>query len=116
LPINFDFIRENFFVYSHSKSKETQLSHPVGENGDLQFKSRTIWAQTRQLQMIYDTNAPRSDDILIVCSWCKKINTNGEIWEEVEEVVVSLGLFEFERLPQLSHGMCGDCYRTITKE
>lgn len=116
MPIDFDFIREKFFVYSHSKSQETQISHSLGADGDLQFKSRTIWAQPRQLQMIYDTNAPRSDDILIVCSWCKKINTNGEVWEEIEEAVVTLGLFEFEWLPQLSHGMCGDCYRIITKE
>lgn len=109
-------MRFNFRCDSSDVRRFLELSISLVDNGDLQFKSRTIWAQARQPQMLFDANAPRGDDLLISCSWCKKINTAGETWEEVEDAVVSLGLFELELLPQLSHGMCSGCYRKITKE
>jgi len=109
-------LRFNFRCDSADVRRFLELSVSLVDNGDLQFKSRTIWAQARQPQMLFDTDAPRGDDVLIICSWCKKINTNGDIWEEVEDAVVSLGLFELKVLPQLSHGMCNGCYRKITKE
>jgi hypothetical protein len=93
-----------------------ELSVSLKKNGEVQFNSRTLRAEARPSQMIYDTNALRSDEILIVCSWCKKINTGAEIWEEVENAIVSLGLFDLKALPQLSHGMCNDCYRQVTQE
>jgi len=57
--------------------------------------------------ILFKNNAPRTEKLLIICSWCNKIETGNGQWEEVEEAVKTLGLFELETLPMISHGMCG---------
>jgi len=84
------------------------------QDGEVQFDSRPIWIQPRMLPTLFKNNVPRTDDLLIVCSWCNKIETGNGKWQEVEEAVESLGLFELEILPKISHGMCDSCYQTVS--
>jgi Fe2+ or Zn2+ uptake regulation protein len=65
------------------------------------------------LPILFNNDAPRTDNLLTICSWCNKIETGNGKWQEVEEAVESLGLFELETLPLISHGMCDSCYQTI---
>ncbi len=51
----------------------------------------------------------RSGEILHVCSWCKKIRSDAG-WLEIESALNESRLFEQERMPDLSHGICEDCY------
>lgn len=48
-----------------------------------------------------------------ICSWCKKMDAEGE-WCELDEAARRLSLFERGDLPLLSHGMCPDCHASIT--
>ncbi len=84
------------------------------QDGEVQFDSRPIWIQSRMLPILFKNNAPRTDNLLIICSWCNKIETGNGKWQEVEEAVESLGLFELEILPMISHGMCDSCYQTVS--
>ncbi len=65
------------------------------------------------LPILFKNNAQQIDDVLIVCSWCNKIEIGNGKWQEVEEAVESLGLFELETVPLISHGMCDSCYQKV---
>ena len=84
---------------------------PNGE--DVLFVSHTVWKQARPSQIILSRDAPLTANLLIICSWCEKVDTGMENWQEVEEAVKILGLFETENLPQISHGICDVCHQAM---
>lgn len=76
---------------------------------------RSVWIETtlervepRAPVTLLDNRVPRSDALLVACSWCRQIRLDVR-WVEVEEAVESLGLFHAPRLPQISHGICPPC-------
>lgn len=71
--------------------------------GVVRFKSRLIREEPREIQHLLDDHAPRSEQILTMCSWCKRVR------DDVEDYVVRTHLLESEVLPQLSHGLCPHC-------
>lgn len=77
---------------------------------DLQFECEPLRIEDRPSQMLLETDIPRSDELIVVCGWCKKVNIGEQIWREIEHAVHVLRLFERERLPALSHGICGTCH------
>lgn len=81
----------------------------VGDGTEnVRFTSRIVREEPRPPQPLLSTDADRSDETIVMCSWCKRVKLD-ERWVEVEEYVASTGLMEEERLPQLSHGLCPDC-------
>lgn len=80
-----------------------------GPDGSVEFRVRTLSEEERPPQPLFDPGRPRSEDLLRVCGWCKKVDVGGR-WKEVEEAVPLLGLFEQTLLPHLTHGICEDCY------
>lgn len=85
-------------------------------NGNVLFDSRTIWTEARPAQIILTKDVSRSADLLLICSWCNKLDTGKENWQEVEEAVKTLGLFEIENLPLISHGMCFVCHQEMLEK
>ncbi len=77
--------------------------------GGVSFDSRLVRAEARDPVMLLDRQCARSDQFVMVCSWCKRVKVSSERWLEVEGAVEQLGLFAVERLPQLTHGICPDC-------
>lgn len=61
---------------------------------------------------ILDSQVPRSSKFLKMCSWCKKIEVDASTWLEADQAVYSLNLFASTDLPQITHGMCPDCFKT----
>ncbi len=57
------------------------------KDGEVQFDSRTIWIQSRMPAIIFKNNTPPTDNLLIVCSWCNKIETEDGNWQEVEQAI-----------------------------
>jgi hypothetical protein len=55
-----------------------------------------------------------SDQVVLICSFCKRIKTAPSLWVEVEAAMASLGLNEAWPLPQLSHGVCEKCFAQWT--
>lgn len=84
------------------------------ENGELQFDNRTIWTEERAPAILFNEDAARINNLLIMCSWCNKIETANGHWQEVEQAVETLNLFELEYLPTISHGMCNVCFEEIS--
>lgn len=84
--------------------------------GDVMFENHILKMETRSPQEIFNSCILRSEEIIFICSWCNRIDIGKEKWQEIENAVKSLRLFEKERLPQLSHGMCPDCYLIMSNE
>lgn len=75
---------------------------------EIEFRVRTIAIQDRPPVRLWAAEAPRSEAITTACGWCKKIRV-GDVWSEVEDAIVALGLFEARAMPTLTHGICGPC-------
>lgn len=56
--------------------------------------------------------ARRSDQLLRMCSWCKRVDVSG-IWQELDIAVERLRLFERDAMPQITHAMCAECYARV---
>jgi hypothetical protein len=83
---------------------------------DIQFSSRTLRTEPREPVPLLDPNTHRSDEYLRMCSWCKRILVSDDQWVEVEEAVTQLELFHLDALPDLTHGVCPDCYVKVKEE
>ncbi|MCI5225517.1 MAG: hypothetical protein D3918_02390 [Candidatus Electrothrix sp. AX2] len=65
---------------------------------------------------LLDIMTARSDEIIMICSWCKRIRAEKDIWLEAEEAVEKMLLFNRSPLPQLSHGICPSCYDLLLQK
>lgn len=89
-----------------------ELDARLLDGGIVGFRVRTLALEKRAHQPLFDQERPRSQDVLRMCSWCKKIPYEGR-WIEVEEAAEKLHLFESAALPMLSHGICEECESRI---
>jgi hypothetical protein len=87
------------------------------ENGDVQFDTQTInRAKSLQTKNFQRRNTKHMDEVIIICSWCDKIKIGQDEWQEIQESIKSIGLFDFEIVPPPSHGMCDTCYERVSGE
>jgi hypothetical protein len=77
------------------------------------FQSVVVAVEPRPIQRIWDRRTIRSGTLLRACAWCKRVEVGGE-WMEIEVALEPLRIFEMERLPALTHGICDACHRTMT--
>ena len=92
-----------------------EMTHQKATDG-ICFISTLERQEPREPVKLLDTADYRSNEILIICSWCKKIKIDEQIWTEVEDGIKLLGLFDAEPLPKLSHGMCPSCRKSIWRK
>lgn len=85
---------------------------PGPREGDVAFTIDTYRHEPRRSERLLDAGTPRSDDLLTICSWCKRVRVDEE-WLEVEEAVVRLRLLEAPLLPALTHGACVPCVTSL---
>jgi hypothetical protein len=93
---------------SPTERRYMELQISPAEEGLLHFCSSMKRIEPRESVALLEQNSPRSDEILLQCGWCKKVNV-GDEWLEVEAAVERLQLFSRPLLPELSHGICGSC-------
>lgn len=86
---------------------ELTISNSGG--GSVLFRSRMIREEYREKVPLLAENVVRSDCLIVMCSWCKKVRVRPEEWLEVEQAVKELGLFSALELPRISHGICDRC-------
>jgi hypothetical protein len=89
-----------------------EMEIACGPENLVEFRVRTLSEEKRPSQLLFDPNQPRSEELVLVCGWCKKVHV-GDRWAEVEEAVSLLGLFERKLLPDVTHGICEDCYARV---
>jgi hypothetical protein len=79
-------------------------------DGSIQITSTILRTEPRSPVSLLDAGSPRSPDMVTVCSMCKKIRVSPQQWAEIEDGVARLRLFEADRMPRLTHGLCHSCY------
>lgn len=85
-----------------------------GKDGTVEFRTHTLSDEEREAVPSMAANAVRSDEMLRVCGWCKKVAVSSS-WEEVEVAVERLQLFERKIFPSLTHGICEACYQSLIR-
>jgi hypothetical protein len=58
--------------------------------------------------LLLDPHVSRSETLVGMCSWCKRVRADRELWLEIEEAISTLRLFE-DPPPGITHTMCPDC-------
>jgi len=77
------------------------------------FRSVVVKLEARSEVSLWKPTAKRTDRFLRACSWCKKVDAGQESWQEVEDALRELELFNRSRLPQLTHTICPSCYTSM---
>ena len=77
--------------------------------GCVEFSSRVIREERREKMSLLDTQVSRSEDVIVMCSWCKKVQLSDREWAEVEAAVQAMNLVNAARFPRVSHGICNRC-------
>ena len=78
----------------------------------VEFHTRLMREECREPQALIDGGIARSDSLVTVCSWCKKVKLD-EAWVEIEDAVGRLQLFDVAALPRITHGMCAACFESL---
>lgn len=60
---------------------------------------------------LLNRRADRTDEFIRICCICAKVKSMTGEWVDIEEEVNRRRLFVELTLPQLSHGICPDCYK-----
>lgn len=80
-------------------------------DGGISIESCILREEKRATVNLLDRDTVRTNEILTLCSWCKKVRLEDQTWVEVEEAVENLKLFDKTELPRLSHGACDICFK-----
>ena len=100
---------------SPSKRRFMELELIPDISGRILLKSSILKVEEREPNKFLETEINRSNEFVSMCSMCKKIVMSEGKWVEIEEYVVSTNLFEKEKLPKITHGICPMCYEITMK-
>ncbi len=84
--------------------------HP---HGKIEITSAIRKEEPRERVRLLEKAVSRSDEMVTLCSMCKKIKIDDDNWVEIEDGLRELRLFESEAMPALTHGVCPVCYRSF---
>ncbi len=100
---------------SPSVKRFLQMEIAASGTGMLRCTVRTLGLEPRPYAAILDPEAGRSDHLMIICSWCKRVSDGDGAWVEIDEAPVLYRVFAEELPPSVSHGMCDDCYSSMMR-
>lgn len=101
---------------SPSERRYLELLIAALPDNQIEITSTILRTEPQRPTNLLNVNTPRSKDIVTICSMCKKIRISPEQWEEIEEGLAQLRIFEADEMPQLSHGLCQSCYEVAIRE
>jgi hypothetical protein len=77
----------------------------------IEFKTILYKVEPRAKVSALEKNAKRSaENMLTICSFCKKVRLSENEWVEIETAVERLNLFGDQEFPLISHGVCPTCF------
>jgi len=80
----------------------------------LDLISEILREEPRPPVSLLDNTVPRTEALLTMCGWCKRVRLESNRWVEVEKAVELLRLFDRKKLPAISHGICPGCSELVT--
>jgi hypothetical protein len=98
---------------SPSLQRHMRLTIAREDAGHLAYECLLVRAVPQRNIGALDSQSPRSEAFLTMCSCCKRTLFEPIGWLEVEDVSVRLGLFETRKVPELRHTICPECANTL---
>lgn len=93
-----------------------EMSVTAVPGGEVEFRTRIVGLESRRAIRLIDRQARRDKTRMVsLCAWCNRGKLNGA-WMELEELVHELQLFDGHPVPEIAHGMCDDCQRTLKEQ
>lgn len=103
-PVVLPFRCDSPSLQRHMRLKITRES-----GGQLFYESLLVRAVPQRCLQVLDSEQPRSNTFLLMCSCCKRSFVEPMGWLSVEDVSVRLGLFDTQKVPELRHTICPEC-------
>ena len=82
----------------------------------IEFLSTILKLEYRKPVSLLDVTTERSEELLRICSWCKKIYLPHGQWVEIEEAIRFLDFFADAKLPKFTHTICEACHKLVVSE
>jgi signal transduction histidine kinase len=80
--------------------------------GGVHIEYRLDRTESRAEVLLFDLEAPRSEEFLVVCSWCRRVR-QADAWRDVEKAIADGELIGRREMPRVSHGICDDCASVV---
>ena len=103
-PVRFDFRCD-----SPDERRLLQMQITARGAGAVVFEVSSLATQSRPEVPLLRRDAPRTESVLRMCAWCKRVAMPDGVWIEVEDAIAAMNLFQASRLPGVSHGICEPC-------
>jgi len=84
-----------------------------GTDAHLHFVTTVLKTDIRPPVNLPETDSPHPDEIIAICSWCKRVRLSPELWVEIEDAVPVLRPFDRNRSIGVSHSICDDCSQRL---
>jgi hypothetical protein len=94
---------------SPTERRYLEMSLAMLPGNQVRCETRLLRSEPRPSRRLLEAGTPRSKELLVACSWCRKVRLPGRGWAEIDEAVDTLSLFMDIELPQISHGICEAC-------
>jgi len=99
---------------SERRFLELHVSPP--ESGAFRLSVFQARLEPREFCPLLDPESKKDKHRFVtVCSWCKKIQIDTNLWVEVEEATGRFQLFYSALIPQMTHTICSDCLSLFSK-
>ena len=80
-------------------------------DGSVRFETHSLRIEQRD-ELTFDLISNESrDEMIVMCSWCKKVCTGQNSWDELESAIEKLRILERSVPPGITHGLCWSCYK-----
>jgi hypothetical protein len=106
-------LRFTFRCDGPRRRRRMEMTMAAARENAVEFRSRVLADAARGEVALLERGAPRDDELITLCSWCKRARSE-TAWVEVEEAVASWRLLERPALPMLTHGICESCLRELS--
>ncbi len=106
-------VRLSFRCDAPARRRLLELEISPLPDGYIRCRTRSVAEEARNPVALLDPARARSDQLLRLCSWCKRMAVPERGWLHLEVAVSALGLFADRLPPDLTHGVCPDCARIL---
>jgi len=89
------------------RSMRMRISSESGEI--VQFTSWLEKSESREPIFALSSKTNKSERLIHMCSWCKKVGMPGKHWETLETALEDNPDLVHEPYPRFSHGICSNC-------
>jgi hypothetical protein len=84
-------------------------------DGSIRHVCELVWSERRAAMALLDPAYPRDERELRVCAWCRRIQVQLGVWEEIEQAQQTLAILAEATLPRLEPVACTSCKQSLLK-